>query len=152
MKKTVAVTLLVFFAACISAYASPPRENCGCGLGSIIFANNEGLLSHTAAATTNGIFGNQTFGITSGTLECEQPAQLYARKQLERFVADNMDNLAKDIAMGSGESLDTLAELMSVPSDSRSSFNAALQENFSLIFPSGQVTAPQVIETINSVI
>ena len=66
---------------------------------------------------THSYSGSQTFGITSGTLECEQPAKIAATEKLMEFVYANMDNQASDIASGKGESLDTLAELMSVPSE-----------------------------------
>ena len=39
----------------------------GCGLGSLAFEPGEGQIS---AATTNGTFYNQFFGISSGTLNC----------------------------------------------------------------------------------
>jgi len=117
----------------------------------MLFKNNDGLLSQTAAATTNGLLGNQTFGISSGTLECNQPAELYAREQLQKFVASNMDSVAKDIARGNGESLDTLAELMQVPVEKRDTFNTQLQKNFDHIFTSAQVTEAEVIENIITV-
>ena len=146
MKKIIILTLVVCFVASI-AYAGT-RSNTGCGLGSLIFKDNDGLLSQTAAATTNGLLGNQTFGITSGTLDCEQHATLAQNKVIKKFVADNMDNLAKNIAMGSGESLDTLAELMDIPTEERSGFYSTLQLNFSEIFPSEDVTPVDVIENI----
>lgn len=64
------MTALLIFAS--SAYAGSPinvRSNCGCGLGYILFKDpkNPGILIQVFAATTNGTFGNQTFGISSGT-------------------------------------------------------------------------------------
>ncbi len=41
----------------------------GCGLGSMAFGNQKGAIQ-ILAATTNGLFGTQTFGITSGTSNC----------------------------------------------------------------------------------
>ena len=150
MKKILFV-LVVSVLTCSLAYAAGPRSNCGCGFGTMLFKNNDGLLSQTAAATTNGLLGNQTFGISSGTLECNQPAELYAREQLQKFVASNMDSVAKDIARGNGESLDTLAELMQVPVEKRDTFNTQLQQNFGSIFTSAHVTETEVIENIITV-
>ena len=149
--KKILLVLVVSMVTCSMAYAAGPRENCGCGLGTMLFENNDGLLSQTAAATTNGLLGNQTFGISSGTLECNQPADLYAREQLQKFVASNMDSVAKDIARGNGESLDTLAELLQVPVEKRDTFNTQLQNNFDRIFTSAQVTETEVIENIMTV-
>ncbi len=52
-----------------------------------------------------------------------------------------MDNLAKDIAAGHGETLDTLAELMEVPLQERAEFYSRLQTNFSNIFTSTDIQA-----------
>ena len=42
----------------------------GCGLGSVLFGNQNTVLMQLLAATTNGILWNQSFGITTGTLNC----------------------------------------------------------------------------------
>lgn len=150
--KKILLALFICAVACNLAFAGPMlRKNCGCGLGSILFENNEGLMSQTAAATTNGLFGNQTFGISSGTVECNQPAQFYGSQMLHRFVAENMDNLAKDISRGQGESLETLAVLMAVPQQQRGEFSAKLQSNFGRIFTSPQVTEEEVVANIIAV-
>jgi hypothetical protein len=150
--KKILLALFICAVACNLAYAGVElKKNCGCGMGSILFENNEGLMSQTAAATTNGLFGNQTFGISSGTLECNQPAAFYGSLMLHRFVAENMDNLAKDISRGQGESLETLAVLMGVPQQQRGEFSAKLQSNFGRIFTSPQVTEEEVVANIVTV-
>ena len=101
------------------------------------------------AATTNASFGNQTFGISSGTLGCNQASNFVSNEQLNKFVADNMDNLAKDAAMGQGEYVDTLAELMDIQGSKRVEFSQMLQENFSNIFTEGSVSHVVVIENIS---
>jgi len=150
MKKLL-FALFICALSCSLVYAGPAlRKNCGCGIGSMLFENNDGLMSQTAAGTTNGFF-NQSFGISSGTLDCNQPAQFYGSEMLHRFVAENMDNLAKDIARGQGESLDTLAVLMNVPAENRGTFNTSLQTNFDHIFTSPQVTDAEVLQNIIAV-
>ena len=141
------VTVMVFTGV---AFAS--KTNTGCGLGHLIFKGKEGLVSQTCAATFNGTFGNQTFGITSGTSECDQYQQIWTSQRLNTFVAENMDNLAKDIAQGSGEYLNTLAVLMEVPEGQRSSFYSQLQSNFPQIYTSDQVTSVDVLKNIETVI
>ena len=43
----------------------------GCGLGSMLFKDNNNTKGvQSTAATTNGTFYNQYLGITSGTLGC----------------------------------------------------------------------------------
>ena len=125
-----------------------PKSNVGCGLGSMLFKDNDTLVSQTCAATTNGLFGNQTFGITSGTLECDQAKNIVSNERLQIFVADNMDNLAKDISKGNGEYLNTLAVLMEISEVNRANFYRKLQSNFSKIYISDNVTNIEVLNNI----
>lgn len=128
------------------------QNNTGCGLGSIIFEDHDGLVSQVCAVTTNGTFGNQTFAITSGTSNAEKPADFWASKKLHTYVAENMDNLATDIAKGDGEYLNTLAVLMEVPEDQRAGFYANLQSNFSRIYTSQDVNHEDIIRNIKTVV
>lgn len=147
MKKII-IALAVTFLIASTVYAADLRDNCGCGLGSMFFQGKDGMLTNTAAALTNGVFGNQTFGISSGTLGCQRPARWVQNERLNQFVSRNMDNLAVDIAAGQGESLDTLAELTQIPAEKRTGFFTVLQENFSDIYPSAQVSHTHVIAKI----
>ena len=54
--------------ACASLSAGNLESNVGVGVGTMIFKGKDGLCSQVCAATTNGIFMNQTFAISSGTL------------------------------------------------------------------------------------
>lgn len=149
MKKLLA-TLVILALTAAPALAVPP-SNCGCGIGTMVFEGQDGLISQVCAATTNGIFGNQTFGISTGTLGCDRPAAFVQNEEVNRFVSENMDNLAVDIATGQGESLDALSEMIQVPSEKRADFNAALQAHFETIYPTPQVTHAHVVEQIATV-
>jgi len=148
MKKAFLIGLVLSFMTIGLAYADSPKDNCGCGWGTMLFEGKSGLVFQVLAATTNGTFGNQTFGITSGTAQCEKAPSFASNEPLNRFVADNMDNLARDIAMGQGEYLDTLAALMEVPMDARDEFSVTLQGHFPEIFPAQSITHVDVIENI----
>lgn len=141
------VCLLLFAGVALAGQA---EDNCGCGLGTLLWGDkaDNSVMSQSLQATTNGILGNQTFGITSGTLGCEQPSRVAANERLMEFAVANMDNLARDIARGEGESLDTLAELLSVPAESRSEFYGSLQGSFGEIFVTGAESAASVLDRI----
>jgi len=141
-----AVTLMLPGVSHSAAY----NENTGCGLGNQLFKEigQDSVLFQILAVTTNGIFGNQTFGITSGTLGCKKPTKVVKNEKVEKFVADNMDSLAADMAMGRGESLDTLAELMNVPVEKKAEFYASLQSNFTKIYTSEKVESADIIDNI----
>ena len=124
MKKLLVLTAVITFVVALSGFVwAVDPKNTGCGLGSIAWEGQNGLMSQTFAATTNGTFGNQTFGITSGTSNCEQYSTFTENRKLKTYVADNMDNLARDIARGQGEYLNTLAVLMEVPEAKRAAFS-----------------------------
>src|SRR6266566_2504658 len=80
----------------------------GCGLGSMIFGDQKGPIQ-ILAATTNGTFGSQTFGITSGTSNCVESAS--GRSGAMIFIEGNREALAKDAARGSGETITTLSAM-----------------------------------------
>jgi len=148
MKKLLVLAVLLLVATPV--LAGQARSNTGCGLGSLLWEDKSdgSVISQSLQATTNGTFGNQTFGITSGTLGCDQPANLIKNDRMLAFTADNMDLLARDIAAGKGETLDTLSELMEVPAAERPVFAATLQTNFDQIFVTGQETAGVVLDRI----
>ncbi len=162
MKKFVAVAvvflLLVFavssaFAAKRKTTGGEAHRNVGCGLGTMLWENkaDDSTLLQTLQATTNGTCANQTFGITSGTSECEQPAKFAKNDRLNEFVVANMDNLAKDIAMGRGETLDAFADLMQVPVEKRAEFYQKLQANFAKVFTSENVVLANVVDNVVTV-
>ena len=148
MKKVLLTSTVLFFMVSGIAFADLPRENCGCGLGTLLFDGKGGMAQQILAATTNGMLGTQTFGISSGTLGCNLPSRWISNDQLNNFIAENMDNLAKDAAMGQGEYVDTLAELMDVQDSKRAEFSQMLQDNFSNIFTEASVSHVDVIENI----
>jgi len=144
MKKFLTITALTTLVA-TTAFAHP---NTGCGLGSQIIKNQDSVAMQLFAATTNGTSGNQTFGITSGTLGCAKPAKFVSNDRANEFVAGNMDALALDISNGQGEALSTLATLLNVANPEH--FNEVLQSNFDKIYTSEKVSSADVIDNIVS--
>lgn len=72
-------------------------DNPGCGLGSMLFEGRKGVLTDVLAATTNGTFGNQTFGMSSGTSGCKKNAPIHHR-EFTLLVRNNYEGLAMAIA------------------------------------------------------
>ena len=122
------------------------NENTGCGLGSLIIKNQNTVALQVLAATINATSGTQTFGITSGTSDCSKPNNYVSNDKLNKFVSENMDELAMDISSGKGETLETVAKLMNV--ENSAEFSAKLQANFSNIYTSENVTSATVIDSI----
>lgn len=144
MKKKLILTVLVGAAYVTSAYA----DNTGCGLGTMVWDGQQGIAPQVLAVTTNGTSGNQTFGITSGTLGCEQDGVVKSSEKLGMYTGSNMEALARDMSTGSGESLHGLADILEISAEHRNRFFAALQENYAFIFSSSDITAEDVIQGV----
>ncbi len=154
MKKTLLAVLILasslFLAASAFAQTGQAARNTGCGLGTLLWGNQaeDATMFQAIQATTNGLFSNQTFGITFGTLGCERPARFVSNERAFEFASANMDLLARDMAMGGGESLETLAELLEIPADQRPFFFARLQSGFGNIFQTGTENSAVLLERI----
>lgn len=146
MKKFIVSVAAV--AALSSVAFAGVNSQTGCGLGSMIIKDDSSAIMLALQATTNGTSGNQTFGITSGTSGCKK-TKFVMNERAQEFVASNMDQLAKEIAMGQGESVDTLAELLSV--DDKEAFASALQSNYKSIYTSGNVEMADVLDKIATI-
>jgi hypothetical protein len=59
-----------------------------------------------------------------------------------------MDQLAKEIAVGHGESVDTLAELLEI--SDKATFSASLQTNYNSIYASQNATMADVLDNIST--
>ncbi|QHI26623.1 DUF3015 family protein [Acinetobacter haemolyticus] len=121
----------------------------GCGVGTQVWAGKKGVGPKILAATTNGIFTNQLLGITFGTLGCRQGGTVTA--QVVQFTNENSDSLARDMAVGQGESLNVLAELMQIKSEDKARFFAVSKANFAEIYSSKNQNTLQVLDSLQNV-
>lgn len=128
--------LLIAVAVALPASAMAAGENNigSCGWGSKLFDGQQGVAPQVLAVTTNGTFGNQTFGITFGTSGCTQDGAVRSNWKTALFIDGNKEMLARDMSVGSGETLDSLAHLMGVESQDRAAFNQVAKENLWKIF------------------
>jgi len=122
----------------------------GCGLGSMVFGNQPGIVQ-VFAATTN-VTGIQVFGITTGTSNCGPGIMAASNTRLNEFMVANLDSVAKEMAIGRGESLDAMAELMAIPAGERVAVYGVLQANYASIFTSEQIQVNEVLDNIASVV
>lgn len=138
MKKLIAGAILL--GASSMAFAQP-----GCGVGAMIWKGQSGIAPHVLAATTNGTFGNQTFGMSTGTLGCDTNE---AVQSMAMYMDSNIDKIARDMSRGEGENLDTLAVLLNVEQKDRAEFRKLLQDNFATVFPSSDTTSDEAVSAI----
>lgn len=146
MKKLLATAVLSTVASVAAA-----DQDIGCGLGTMIFAGQSGPVFKVLGATTNGTFGNQTFGITTGTLGCQSAGAISSRARLSMFTGSNLENLARDMSVGRGETLNVLADLMGVKDADKDHFFQATKTNFGKIFAPENESAGQILAALEQV-
>ncbi|HZZ86594.1 MAG TPA: DUF3015 family protein [Anaeromyxobacteraceae bacterium] len=152
MRKTMVALTILAMAGSASANGikgNGPYGTAGCGLGSMAFGNQKGAVQ-ILAATTNGLFGTQTFGITSGTSNCGESA--VGLSGTKTFIEANRDALAKDMSRGSGETISALSRLAGC-ADAKA-VGAKLQQRFQAVFPeqslSDEAVSSNVISTLKA--
>ncbi|MGB5054281.1 MAG: DUF3015 domain-containing protein, partial [Nitrospirales bacterium] len=132
------------------ALGSPPNNGPGCGLGKLAWEETSVSKSNIAPqvmmATTNGTFGSQTFGISSGTSGCTNDGQVWASEKVNVFAAINFDNLAQEMAQGEGEHLTSLATLMGIPVAQQPAFFAITQEKYTTLLQEGETSPKAVVK------
>lgn len=145
----------MIFAAVMMALpvAGMAAQNVGeCGWGSKLFDGQEGVAPQVLAVTTNGTFGNQTFGISSGTSGCTQDGVVRSNWKTAMFIEKNKTRLSENMSVGHGEALDSLASLMGVSEADKPAFERVAKENFSRVFPSADVTTQQIMASLREVL
>jgi len=126
-----------------------PYGMAGCGLGSVAFGDKPGIVQ-TFAATTNGTFGTQTFGITSGTSNCVSGGEVASVDQAA-FMQVNYAAIQKESAEGQGEHLVAMSVLLGCAADAQGELFETLQSNHDAIFTPG-ANHMQALSSIKSAV
>lgn len=145
-----AMVLISFQAAAV--LAANPDTGPGCGLGKLAwsdFKNQKNIAPQVLMATTNGTFGSNTFGISSGTSGCTNDGQVWAEHKVNVFAAINLDNLSQEMAQGRGEHLASLATLMGVPAEHQTEFFAMTQEKYTSLIQSGEASPVALVKALH---
>lgn len=150
MKKVYLLGILSLFLITTAQAKSAKYGVAGCGLGSMVFKNDNGVAPQVLAATTNGTFYSQTFGITSGTSNCTDDGTVAARKQLPMFIETNQIALANDIVRGNGETLSHLSKVMGCKDTEI--LSSSLKNNYGTIFTTENIKSDKITsEIINTI-
>ncbi len=147
MKKIVA--LLVLAVVPMIAHADNVG---GCGWGAKLFDGQRGIAPQVLAVTTNGTSGNQTFAITSGTSGCTQDGVVKSSWRTAAFLDGNMNRFAMDVSRGEGETLESLASLLTVTAEDKGHFKAALQASYASLFANSNVSSIEVANALREVL
>lgn len=142
--KAILLAAALIFAPLSAAQAD---NDIGCGVGTEIFKGQAGPVQKILASWTNG-FLFQSVSITFGLLNCGSLNDtITASAQTRHFAAANIDALARDAAMGRGESLDTLAALLEI--EDTDAFGQFAQTNYDALFPTATVTSEELLVSLD---
>lgn len=155
-KKLIMLSVAVLFGLPAGfAMAANPDTGPGCGLGKLAwsdYSNQKNIGPQVLMATTNGTFGSQTFGISTGTSGCTNDGKVMAEQKTTMFAQLNFENLSQEMAQGQGEHLASLATLMGVPADQHAAFFAMTQERYTSLVKTGEASPVAMVKAINDAI
>jgi len=146
---------LVCFSATAALAAGNPDTGPGCGLGKLAWADfgkQKNIGPQVLMATTNGTFGSQTFGISTGTSGCTNDGKVWAEYKVTMFAEINFENLSQEMAQGRGEHLASLATLLGVPAEHHTEFFVMTQERYTSLIQSGETTPVAMLKALNGAI
>ncbi len=110
-----------------------PDKSDGCGPGWYVY-DKKTILGTTVRASFNPS-GSNTFGMSSGTSNCEKH-DLVLNDSLQRHFTDrNYNTIVTEMALGQGQFLNEYANVFGCE---QQSFSNLMQENFSKIVPQKQ--------------
>jgi len=156
MKKVVMLSVAVLFGMQAGlAMAANPDTGPGCGLGKLAWGDYKGqkeIAPQVLMATTNGTFGSQTFGISSGTSGCTNDGKIMGDSKTVMFAELNFNDLSQEMAQGQGEHLASLASLMGIPADKQEEFFAMTQERYTSLVKAGETSPVAMVKALNEAI
>ena len=86
---------------------------------------------------------------TRGSKSSAKGSAAAEQAQLEQFASVNSNQLAKEIAVGHGELVDTLATMLKV--ENKGAFVAKLQANYANIYTSQDMQTTEVLNNISKI-
>ncbi len=155
MKKLIMLAIVGMFVAMPGGFAlaaGTPDTGPGCGLGKVMWQNYPNAKtkgSQILMATTNGSFGSQTFGMSTGTLGCTDDGRIWAEQKATMFAELNADALAQEMAQGRGEHLASMATLLGVAQPQHAAFFAMAQERYAALSGAGELSPAAMVQALN---
>ena len=137
------------------AFANPPNNGPGCGLGNLAFSggsSNQNSIGVQVLMALLNHTGMQTFGISSGTSGCTNDGTIVMKEKVNVFAVVNFDNLSQEMAQGQGEHLASMATLMGIPVEQHQEFFVVSQEQYATLFEMGEPSPKTMVNAMYSAI
>ena len=149
MRKVIALSLVATLLPTL-AMARGNHPMAGCGLGYLLLSNKDNeKVTQVLGATTNGTFGTQTFGISSGTSGCTEDGAVKIARATEVFADVNLASLRQEMATGQGEYVNTFASLLGATDSTRPQMVRFFQTEYQTLFPSAETSSGDMLKTLS---
>ncbi len=151
MKKLlmVGVVLVTFITLSGAAFAAGFGGS-GCGPGSLVAGTAPGAMQLVGISTNETLKPTQLSAITTGFSNCNPQGLVKLEKEREMFAQTNYSSLVREMAVGEGENLSTLASLYGCSQKSYGDFSTLVQENFGHIVQGESTTSNQMLVSLEN--
>ena len=152
MKKGLWITLAALTLAGVARANNSNNPNIGCGWGTMLFGEKDTKVHQILGATTNGTFGNQTFGLSSGTMGCTTKGGWVKNEKKQAVFAEvNLQKLSKEMAQGGGEYLNAFASLMGCQDEAtKQAFFKLTQQKYESIFTVANIDSETMLRNLRT--
>jgi Protein of unknown function (DUF3015) len=151
MKKLLMVgVVLVTFLNFLGAAFAAGYGGSGCGPGSLVVGTSPGAIQLVGITTNTILSPTQYSAISTGFSNCNPQGLVKLEKEREIFAQTNYSSLVREMAVGEGENLSTLAGMYGCSQESFGEFNSMVQENFEHIVQSESTTSNQMLVSIEN--
>jgi hypothetical protein len=149
MRKVIALSLVAsLLPTVVMAKGNHPMS--GCGLGYLLLSNqNNDKVTQILGSTTNGTFGTQTFGISSGTSGCTEDGAVKLARATEVFAEVNLTSLRQEMAAGQGEYVSTFATLLGATDATRPQMVRFFQAEYQNLFPKAETSSDEMLKILS---
>lgn len=148
MRKVIALGVLASLLPTL-AIARGNHPMAGCGLGYLLLSNEDNdKVKQVLGSTTNGTFGSQTFGISSGTSGCTEDGAVKLARATEVFAEVNLASLRQEIAAGQGEYVNAFASLLGATDSNRSQMVGFLKAEYPSLFPTSDTGSTEMLSVL----
>lgn len=148
MNRKILMAVAAILAVAAVSVKAGSQNDAGCGLGSMLIQKDIAW-QQVFAATTNGTFGSQTFGISTGTSNCQSGGLGKTAMAQRNFVVANYRSLSQEMAAGSGEYVASLGTL--VGCSDPVAFAKFTQSKYQVLFPTADTKPEAMLQNLHSV-
>ena len=149
MRKVIALGVMAAMLPTL-AMARGNHPMAGCGLGYLLLSNQDnGKVTQVLGSTTNGTFGTQTFGISSGTSGCTEDGAVKVARATAVFADVNLASLRQEMSAGQGEYVTTFASLLGASEATRPQMVRFFQSEYQTLFPNAQTSSDEMLKTLS---